>query len=114
ESAGGLDDVEDGGGERALRRSKGRHHLRSEAHVQERIGTDDTPVRERNSATDRTGPGYSSAGRVHRFADHGVDHGYVLHDAGPYRAGRCYRKTNFDWRITWAGRSDGSRPGICR
>ena len=31
--------------------------------------------------------GYSRAGRLHRFADDGVDHGYVFHDQGLFFAG---------------------------
>ena len=46
--------------------------------------------------------GYSRAGRVHRRADHGVDHGHVLDDAWAIRCtGVVTGKPHFDRRVAW-------------
>ena len=43
--------------------------------------------------------GYSGAGRLHRCADHGVDHGYLFDDRGSHRSRRRHRQTGFDRRL---------------
>jgi hypothetical protein len=59
-----------------------------------------------------SGSGYSRAGRVHRFADHGLDHGHLFHDEGPHHSRRGYRKTDFDWRLAGPFGSDGTWTGL--
>ena len=47
-----------------------------------RTGADDAPLHQRDSAAYRAGAGHSRAGRLHQFANHGLDHGYLQHDQG--------------------------------
>ena len=62
-----------------------------------------------NSAAHRAGAGYSGAGRLHRFADDGVDHGHVFDDQGIFDAGRRDGQAGFDRRVRGAQGSDGAR-----
>ena len=56
EGARRVDDLEDRDGERSVRRRQGWRHLRPQAHVQERTGAHDAPLRQRNSAAHRPDP----------------------------------------------------------
>jgi hypothetical protein len=47
----------------------------------------------------RSGAGHSRAGRLHRFADHGLDHGHLLHDQRIFLARCGHRETSFHRRI---------------
>src|SRR3974390_35119 len=107
-----MDDVEDGIGECAVRGREGGSHLRPKANVKGRTGTADAAVRERDSAADRAGPGYSGAGRLYGCADYGVDHGHLLDDARPYGAGRGDGQADLGGRFAGPGRSDGPRLGV--
>ena len=79
--------------------AQGRSDLRSEADEQVRTGAHDAALRVGNSADDRSRAGYSGAGRLHRFADDGVDHGHVFHDEGTFVAGSGDRQAGFDRRV---------------
>ena len=112
EGAGDVDDVEDGHREHSLWRRQGRSDLRSEADEQARTRTHDAALHFRNFAAHRARAGYSRAGRLHRRADHGVDHGHVLHDQGIFVARSRHGQAGFDRRLRRAQRSDGARmPG---
>ena len=109
ESAGRVDDLEDGHGQPPVRRRQGRRHLRSQAHVQGRTRTHDAPVRRGNSADHRPRGRYSRARRLHRRANHGVDHGHVCDDRGPRLARRRDRQARFHRRLRRAQRRHRAR-----
>ena len=97
----GLDDGQERGGQRALRRRQGRHPGRSEDLVARRTAAHDAPLHQRNRHHHRAEQGYSGARRQHQRTDHGVDDGYLLHEPGQHRDRRRDRQADF------AGRQPG-------
>ena len=79
------------------------------AYVAGRTGADDTALHQRDSAADRTGAGHSRAGRLHQFADHGLDHGYLQHDQGLSDSRRGHRQADQPGRIAGPQRSHRPR-----
>ena len=109
EGAGVVDDLEDGDGEHSLWRREGRRHLRSETDVARGTGAHDAAVRLRNYADPRAGEGYSRAGRVHRCADDGLDHGHVCDDGRQCVAGVRDGQAGVAGRLGRTQRRHGAR-----
>jgi len=75
------------GGKYTLRRGKRRHRLRPETNEHERAGTSNATVHLRDPVHDRARAGYSCSGRLYRFANHGLDDGYLQYRGGPFSVG---------------------------
>jgi glutamate dehydrogenase (NAD(P)+) len=76
---------------------------------QGRVGADDAPLHQRDSAADRTGAGHSRAGCLHEFADHGLDHGHLQHDQGLSDSRRGDGQAHQPGRIAGPQRGHGPR-----
>ena len=79
------------------------------AHVDARAGEPDAPLHQRDLDHHRARKRYPCARRLHDAADHGVDHGHVLHAARLFDPRRRDRQADFDRRIPRARQSDGAR-----
>jgi len=107
--AGGVDDLEDRHRERSVWRSQG--------------GVICDPKRMSKNELERMTRRYASeilpiidpprtfrAGCLHRCADHGLDHGHLCHDRGPFRAWSRHRQAVSDRRSE--GRLEATARGL--
>jgi hypothetical protein len=90
--AGQLDDLEVRGGQYPLRRRQGRRHLRPQEDEPGRAGAHDPPLHLRDHRLHRAGEGRSRARHEHQRADHGLDHGHLLHAHGAHGHQRGHRQ----------------------
>jgi hypothetical protein len=77
--------------------------------VAERTGADHAAVHGRTDRFHRTGAGRSRAGYEHQRADHGVDHGHLLHAHAPHGHGGGDGQAAQPGRIARAAGSDRAR-----
>ena len=103
---GQLDDLEVRRGQHSLRRRQGRRHLRSPQDVAGRTGAHDPPLHRRTDRIHRPGKRRSRARHEHQRADHGLDHGHLLHAHAPDRDRRGHRQA----ASTSAARADAAKP----
>ena len=104
-----LDELQVRGRQHPLRRRQRCDQGRSEGTVQERTETADPALHGDDPADDRTGKGYSGAGRQHQCRDHGLDHGYLQHVQRLYSPGRRHRQADRHRRFAGTERSDRPR-----
>ena len=69
-------------------------------------GKADAPLHLRDHGLHRAGARRAGAGRQHQRADHGVDHGHLLHAPAPHHDGAWSPASR--WR--WAGRAAVRKP----
>ena len=72
----------------------------------------DAALHQRDPAADRPRAGHPGARRVHRLADHGVDHGHLQHDQGRDHAGRRDRQAARARRLAAAATGHRARRAV--
>ena len=97
-----------------VRRREGRRRLRPQNALATGTGTPDPPLRFRNQPRHRPGHRHSRARHGNQRADDGLDHGHLLHDAGPYRSRRRDGQAGRDRRFGRTQRRDGARHRLHR
>ena len=75
----------------ALWRCQGWSHRQSETPLPERTSESHAALHHGYFSGDWPRRGHSSTGCQHQSSDHGLDHGYLFDDGGPFGARHCHR-----------------------